>query len=463
MIEKQVAALQALNTPYLVLSGEEYKGKLNHRTISALNYCQSAAPESYQELLDHCLSAAQEAFGQQAVIWLIHNPTLGKNIMFPSLVRGLAEAQQYLVLHCHDFAEDGRGDNYQLLGEEETYPIAPNIHYAFINSKDYQAFRKTDIPSTSLHLLPNAIQAPKLDNLRKFAEKKRVIYPVRGIRRKNVGELLLWAALAPEDTEFALTLAPENQLWLPYYQIWDSLAYELKLPVHLNCVDKVDATGQTGKSYEDWMRAATHCITTSVAEGFGLTFLEPLSVNIPIIGRDIPEITADFRPHCQQLGNLYQKLLIPVYCVDTTSLYSELNDALESSYLVYNREYKEEFLQEAWREMTKFGYIDFSNLPEHQQVQVITKVRLEGFRDIKVLSDGIVLEATEWLRIALNEESDQDYSSLLSAFSQENYTEKLHKLLHSVASSKRGTVSWQNRDEVLDLFLSPSHFHFLKS
>ena len=49
-------------------------------------------------------------------------------------------------------------------------------------------------------------------------------------------------------------------------------------------------------------------VTTSVAEGFGLGFLEPWVFGKSLCGRNLPEITGDFTDHQIDLTNLYERL-----------------------------------------------------------------------------------------------------------------------------------------------------------
>jgi len=96
-----------------------------------------------------------------------------------------------------------------------------------------------------LHLLTNAV-APLHQSVsteraeivkKKLAEiygepsaRTNVLYPVRAIRRKNIGELLLWSLLV-EDETFAVTLAPLNPKERASYNVRVSVAKALELPV----------------------------------------------------------------------------------------------------------------------------------------------------------------------------------------------------------------------------------------
>ena len=49
-------------------------------------------------------------------------------------------------------------------------------------------------------------------------------------------------------------------------------------------------------------------VSTSIAEGFGLGFLEPWTFGKGLCGRNIPEITKDFENLGINLQNLYSRL-----------------------------------------------------------------------------------------------------------------------------------------------------------
>ena len=124
------------------------------------------------------------------------------------------------------------------------------------------------------------------DKLSKFRpldpQRPLLVYPVRGIRRKNIGEAILLTLLANEPIQVGLTLPPINPNELANYETWKLLSRELRLPVffELGQIDQV--------SFPDILSAADQILTTSVAEGFGMAFLEGLAIGKPLIGRNIP-------------------------------------------------------------------------------------------------------------------------------------------------------------------------------
>lgn len=471
VIETQVTALEESGIPYHILTGESYTGDRGMRqtVIPELDYADSTpySLKKAEALYENCLEAVRQRFGAQEVIWFIHNPALGKNVFFPSLVERLAKEKKKLVLQCHDFSEDGRPENYVKVAQVETlYPISPNIHYVCINNRDLTNLAQAGLPESQLHLLPNTICLPKITCSPHFNSQKIVLYPVRGIRRKNLGEFLLWSVLAPPRTQFVLTLAPENEQWLPYYKVWESLAEELQLPVLLGSVGRVTPPGQYGNTYEDWLLAATHCMTTSVAEGFGLTFLEPLSYGLPLIGRDLPEITTDFKNDGLSLGTLYEKLLVPLSALPADLLKEELKQNLEIRYYLYGRELQPEHVETAWQKLTTDGYLDFGNLPEHYQVELIVQAHSEGFKDFFILGNGEereLIPADIWITQALsghlfNARSPEE----LINYSPAAYKDKLESLLTTVTAAPADNPKTLDKAQILDVYLTPQNFHFLR-
>lgn len=363
-------------------------------------------------------------FSANADCWIIHNPTLGKNAGFPDLIETAAAAGIKLLLQCHDFAEDGRPANYALLDQSpKVYPVARHIHYALINRRDQQLLKEAGLPGECCRYLPNAITPPRASMEK--PDGTLVFYPVRGIRRKNLGELCLLAAHAPKGVRFAVALAPENLEWMEIHNQWADFAKELKLPVEFNVV--------SGSDFPDWMARATHIVTTSVAEGFGLTFLEPAFLGKPLIGRNLPEITADF----PRYGTLYESLPVPVdHCR------SAFFTSLATCWQTYGQPLAEEELSAAWEAFRESP--DFGNLPEEIQMSIIRNQPIPYLKD--------------WLENALGAEPAPID---LSQWSIDVYAERLAEILNTIESP--GPVSWLTKEAVLSKFLKPSSFHFLRT
>ena len=270
-------------------------------------------------------------YDRDSTVLHIHNHSLGKNVALLQAIFDWANAGWRLLLHIHDFAEDMRPENYRHMVQEigsaeglqrKLYPQAPQVHYVVLNERDRSVLTQAGIVDERLHLLPNAVAllSNSGDSVRRSEGKqlvgdtygtsirsKYVLYPVRAIRRKNIAEFLLWSTLV-EDSTFALTLAPLNPVELSRYQSCVQVARELQLPVMFEVGAKL--------TLEQNYATADAIITTSVAEGFGLVYLEASLAGLPLIGRSLPGIVDDFRKAGMSFPGLGDSVKIPNWAVE---------------------------------------------------------------------------------------------------------------------------------------------------
>ena len=197
------------------------------------------------------------------------------------------------------------------------YPQAEHIHYAVLNRRDYAVLTRAGVPAERLHYLPNPLGTngcrPDRNRARQqLCERfgipttdRFLLYPVRAIRRKNIGEALLWAVLGGPAVHVGMTLAPLNPAEQPYYRRWKQVAREMRLQVHF------EIGGARGLPLDENLASADLTLTTSVTEGFGMAFLESWVAERALVGRDLPEITADFAASGLQLEDLYRQAQDP--------------------------------------------------------------------------------------------------------------------------------------------------------
>lgn len=415
VIENQVKALRTLGHRVIIASsGPAQSWDAETLLLPDLDY-QKSGTINHKALL-----------AVKAHLWIIHNPTLGLNNAYPALIEKAALAHIPLILQCHDFAEDGRPANYQLLAQtDRLYPLADHIHYAVINQRDHTHLLNAGLPPDRLHYLPNAVAPAQLPPKVRDSPDNLVLYPVRGIRRKNLGEICLLAKHAPPRTQFAVALAPEDSHELAIHNFWAHFAAEQNLPVSFDVVQEGD--------FPSWVQRATHLVTTSIAEGFGLTFLEPAFWQKPLIGRDLPEITQDFPPY----GTLYQSLPIPLPKIKST-----YQNTLKTTWEKYQTQLTDAQIETAWQEFQDLS--DFANLPEDAQAAIIKGPPLESL--------------STWLSDAL---AAQPSPIDLHQFSLQNYQNCLQTLVTSL--KKTGPVTWLPKQKILTQFLNPSRFHFLRT
>ncbi|MCH7988084.1 MAG: hypothetical protein IID46_02915, partial [Planctomycetes bacterium] len=235
----------------------------------------------------------------------VHNHGIGKNASLPGALRILALEGYNLLLQIHDFAEDFRPAHYRLLQDaigreslnETLYPQASQIHYAVLNRRDFSILQQAGVDASRLHFLPNPVvpaseEKPDKEHARRklhdrcniSRDQQYVLYPVRGIRRKNLGEALLWSLLAGNSTVVGITLAPINPAEQARYTGWKNLAAELDLPC------RFETGEEQGLGFAENLAAADLILTTSVAEGFGMVFLESWLSDCHLAGRNLPEV-----------------------------------------------------------------------------------------------------------------------------------------------------------------------------
>lgn len=323
----------------------------------------------------------------------IHNHSLGKKAALPAAISRWAQDGWRFLLQIHDFAEDLRPSNYRHLVDQvgsidavhqQLYPQAPQIQYAVLNQRDHDLLLKAGIDAAHLHPLPNAVamrepprQIDEARARRKLVQTYQVptehsyyLYPVRGIRRKNIGELLLWSAVIPDAT-FAVTLAPLNPRELASYEAWSECARDLHLPVVFDAGREL--------SLDENYAAADGVVTTSVAEGFGLVFLEAAVANRPLFGRDLPGITADFRTAGMQFPGLAESIWIPVDWVDVKRLKQLHVDCLQRLHTSFELP---TVTMDDLRKQAEASFagdvIDFGQLDSRMQRDVLRHVRSDA-------------------------------------------------------------------------------------
>ncbi len=266
----------------------------------------------------------------------IHNLNLGKNPVVTYAVYQLAKEGVPVFNHAHDFAED-RPVNFQFLKEiieghfgkklnDVLYPDLHNYHFGVLNSFDQKRLEKYGVKKERILWLPNPVTLEtELDTTKKSGYKKEicrqlnlnekkllVIYPVRVIQRKNIGEFILLAVLFKNKAEFVVTQPPKNPVEILLYEKWLEFCREHKFSVTFEAGEKVN--------FEKLIIAGDFCITTSYREGFGMVYLEPWLLNTPVVGRNIGFLTKDFLADGFQFSALYDKIIVPGQSEDFKNL-----------------------------------------------------------------------------------------------------------------------------------------------
>ena len=445
----------------VALSGRAYPGDRlpDTRVVQGLDYTSPRDAVDPRVLTERLRASAKDALGQTPDLWHIHNHSLGKNPSLTAAVSLLAESGERILLHPHDFAEDGRPGNYLSLSEvyQRAYPTGPTIHYAALNQRDrgFLAHMLKD-SSSPVHLLANAV--PPSTPFSESQEEKildlpenLLLYPVRAVRRKNLGELALLAS-SHQDFHFANSLGPTNPEFTPVFEDWKQFGKELGLPLTYGLGEHTDA------SFPEMVGHAQSILSVSVAEGFGLGFLEPWTFGKGLCGRNLPDITSDFAELGVSLANLYDRLPIPLDCIPSVSqVKATIQSALAQFYLDYQEELPEDGTEIAFQSMVENDCIDFGRLDERNQRGIIRSVAQSP-----ELQQGI--QKHSGLEVLSGEIIDRNRQAVTEQFSLSSYAERTLNIYQELLATDNGTqCQFANGQLLLDQYLSPTRLNLLRT
>lgn len=470
VMERAVGALASRGVSCAVLTGEPPSEPLDPavsvRVEASLGYEGERVGGTPEEAATSLRAAAAEALGGEPDVWHIHNHALGKNLLFPRVVSTLAGQGRRLLLQLHDFAEDGRPANYRALLEHAgggdahqlsavLYPQAPTVHYAALNARDFSFLRAAGVIESRLHVLPNPVVAGRVSEreasatARAFEERRLFLYSTRAIRRKNLGEFLLWSALADEDALFAVTMAPHNPAAKPVYERWVEFAEQTKLPVEFEAGAR--------HAFDALVERAHALVTTSVAEGFGLAFLEPWLAGRPLVGRNLPEITAEFEKAGLDLSSLYERLDVPTAWLGVDRVRDRIRVGLESAMTSYGRAMTPNNVDQAFGAAVQGEYVDFGRLDETLQEEVLLRLAASP-RERHALRPN-TLYAAEWGAGMVSANG----AAVERTYNLEQYADRLLTVYRALLESEPAELSSLEGTGLLDAFLDPARFYLIRT
>jgi len=252
-----------------------------------------------------------------------HNISLGKNPALTYAVKLLAETGRVKILNqVHDFPEDNRPAQLHTLRQHPDwqamcYYDLPNVHWATLTTHDARKLADRGIPPDKITVLPNPIDTEyfttrnRLDTFpilvayaaehgyRFDPRKKILLAPMKVMVRKNNAEAVELIKQLP-GYQLVISLDASSPRDRAYSAKLKRKIRREKLPVIIGC----------GTAYADprpLFHAAHAILMTSKQEGFGYTFLEGWLTGKMVVGRDIPEVTKDFRAAGLRLDHLYRE------------------------------------------------------------------------------------------------------------------------------------------------------------
>jgi glycosyltransferase involved in cell wall biosynthesis len=276
------------------------------------------------------------------------------------------------------------------------------------------------------------------------------LYPTRAIRRKNLGELLFWSALGEKNDLFATTQAPLNPAERPVYERWKGLANELSLPMAFEL--GMDFKGD----FLHLLKSAHSLLSTSITEGFGLAFLEPWLVERPLVGRNLPEITADFGALGIDLDPLYTRLPAPLAWLDSEQLKKRIASGLKRAFEAYGRQVRDSDQQRAWAAFVHNDEVDFGRLDEPLQEIVLRRLVAAKNSGERPGIAPLTTAAASGL-IEKNRRIIDDQLSL------ERYAQRLMDAYTRLLEAPCSPIGGADGPALLDAFLAPERLFLLKT
>ena len=375
----------------------------------------------------------------------VHNPTLAKNRNFLKILKALQNRKIKLFLQIHDFAEDGRPLSY--FSDDE---YVADCHYGVINSRDYNILLKAGLKEEGLHKIFNTIK-PLNFNSTGVTTKECVLYPIRAIRRKNVGEAILLSLFFNNNETLAITLPPNSPADIKSYAGWKIFTKEKKL----NIVFEAGVTHE----FSELLMSSKFIITTSITEGFGFSFLEPWAAKKILWGRKLPDICHDFEKNNIQLDHLYTKLNVPVEWIGRERLYEKWKSCVLIKSGIFDLNLDEKTITTSFGKVTSNDLIDFGLLDEAFQKMIISRVfadRTDRDRLIHLnpyLSDPGYVSNKEVL-------IQNNMKAVMLNYNKTIYKEKLIEIYSRVVnSSVRQSI---DKEILISCFFKPETFSLLK-
>jgi hypothetical protein len=277
------------------------------------------------------------------------------------------------------------------------------------------------------------------------------LYPIRAIRRKNIGEAILLSLFFKKNAPLVITLPPNSPADINSYENWKTFVMENKLNV-------IFEAGLTHE-FSDLVFSSDFLITTSIAEGFGFSFLEPWTANKILWGRNLPDICHDFEQNSIRLNHLYTRLNIPMDWVDNNRLFYTWKLSIQKVCAMFGATIDDISIKIAYENATKNDVIDFGLLSETFQKKIISTVLSVSENRKKLIhlnpflsNPGNVSNKDALIR--------NNMEAVLFNYNQSKYREKLIDIYTNVV--KHNICQKIDKKVLVSEFLKLNNFSLLK-
>jgi hypothetical protein len=444
---KQQLSAAGGHSEQLVLAGQLPESPLAADTVQipGLGYSSDLADDIDPiKVAREAIKAIRSRFNGPGDVLHVHNPTLAKNHHFLKILNVLQQEGFNLLLQIHDFAEDGRPLAYFA----DPYPI--DCHYCVINQRDYQTLLNAGLKPEGLHLMENTVSAPKIARLPQRVNPV-ALYPIRAIRRKNIGEAILLSLFMEPAQSVVITLPPNSAPDIRSYRGWKDFVGDHRLNVAFD--------RGVNQDFQSLVLSARLLITTSITEGFGFSFLEPWLYDKLLWGRKLDYICRDFESKGISLEHLYNGLYVPVDWIDFGRFKNRWFASISRACTRFGHSLENNHIQRSFDNLSADGVIDFGLLDETSQKKAILQLTASGKNVHRLMrinpclsAPGAVVNSSEL--IAGNREA------ILTGYSPESYRKRLLEIYRNVSTTP---VRQQiDKSVLVSSFLNPDQFSLLK-
>jgi hypothetical protein len=374
----------------------------------------------------------------------VHNPLLKKNRNFLKILESLQQNGLNLFLQLHDFAEDGRPMSYF------REPYIANCHYGVINSRDYQILLKAGLKPEGLHKLPNAVNDIPLRKTPATPENL-VIYPIRAIRRKNLGEAILISNYFKKTDRLCITLPPNSPVDIKAYEGWKRFSIDHHLSISFDVGLKHD--------FSELISASHFLMSTSISEGFGFSFLEPWTAKKLLWGRNLPDVTTDFKKIGINLDHLYPQLRVPISNDQKEKFSVRWKACVSDNCRLFDLPIDATAVEAAFSGMTAGNCVDFGLLDESFQKEIIAKILSDEKYKAQILEMNPFLSHPGRVPDA-ETVAEKNKAVIKNHFSISAYKENLLNVYETVC--RQPVAHHIEKDVLLKSFFNLNNFSLLK-
>jgi hypothetical protein len=449
-LKHQVEALKN-DCDMCVITGEMAKTGFPAKMIHIPQLAYSAAyPHAFEpeDVAAEMVRAIESHFNGPCDIVHVHNPILAKNKKFLKILKALQERGLSLFLQIHDFAEDGRPRSYF----SEDYPA--DCHYSVVNSRDYRILLKSGLKKQGLHQIFNTVYRPDDPHPSAISGAgPYVVYPIRALRRKNIGEAIFLSLFFRDNETLVITLPPNSQADIESYEDWKAFVSDYRL--------RVEFDRGLNHPYEAIVASARYLLTTSITEGFGFTFLEPWLFDKMVWGRKLSDICTDFEANGVSFNHMYTDLNVPVDWFELDDFYKKWKRTIHRTANLFELLIDNDRIQKIFASLTAGGTIDFGLLDEAFQKQVIGRLVTQNAHahidELLSLNPGLA-----GIGRAANEKDliEANRNAVARSYNMAQYRQKLLTIYaHVATTSIRQHI---NKKTLLAEFMDLTRFSLLK-